>query len=117
MKDVINHNMEKAVADYWDDIKYAVERDLEIHTHDSIPCYTGEEDNGCVICQRNKAKEVIRMQVIKPSIVKKIAKEEGYRTSSSYLEALNRQVEKMIRSACTRCKRKTLMMEDMYESA
>lgn len=26
----------------------------ELHTHDSIPCYTGEENSGCSLCIRNK---------------------------------------------------------------
>ena len=26
-----------------------------LHTHDSIPCCTGEEKNGCVLCIRNKS--------------------------------------------------------------
>lgn len=28
-----------------------------LHKHDSIPCFTGEKDNGCVECIRNKAIE------------------------------------------------------------
>jgi hypothetical protein len=62
-------------------------------------------------------REVIRLQIIKPTVVKKIAKEAGFRTSKGYTDALNRHVEGMIRSACSRCTRKTLMVEDVYESA
>lgn len=31
----------------------------KIHTHDSISCYVGEEQNGCVLCKRNKDIEVL----------------------------------------------------------
>lgn len=25
----------------------------QLHTHDSIPCYIGEEKRGCILCYRN----------------------------------------------------------------
>jgi len=39
------------------DIIKKAEEGLELHTHDSIPCYTGEEDEGCDSCVKNKAFE------------------------------------------------------------
>ena len=39
------------------DIIKKAEEGLELHTHNSIPCYTGEEDEGCDSCVKNKAFE------------------------------------------------------------
>ena len=39
------------------DIFEMIDDMLELHTHNSIPCYTGEEDEGCTTCIRNKVLE------------------------------------------------------------
>ena len=41
------------------DIIKKAEEGLELHTHNSIPCYTGEEDEGCTTCIRNKVLEEV----------------------------------------------------------
>lgn len=30
-----------------------IEKKKELHTHNSIPCYTGDEDGKCIICVKN----------------------------------------------------------------
>lgn len=32
-----------------------IEKMEELHSHNSIPCYRGDEDEGCCLCIRNKA--------------------------------------------------------------
>ena len=44
----------KAITQALSQIKKIIEGKKELHTHNSIPCYTGDEDEGCVICIGNK---------------------------------------------------------------
>lgn len=42
------------------------EKDLpekELHRHDSIPCYVGDEDNGCITCMNNKLIDLIKSKL------------------------------------------------------
>jgi len=37
-----------------DDIIDMIEEEMKLHTHNSIPSYTADLEEGCVICKRNK---------------------------------------------------------------
>ncbi len=40
-------------------LKQILKLEKELHSHDSIPCYTGEEKEGCITCIKNQSQDLL----------------------------------------------------------
>ncbi len=60
---ILNRKLRKILKDMFSsqtqDIKKRITKKEELHTHNSIPSFTGDLENWCVICIRNQAIEDI----------------------------------------------------------
>lgn len=78
---------------------------LELHTHNSIPCYTGSEDEGCITCLQNKLlgeKELevdverVRAIIDKPPTYPKYSSKRGW-DSDSLAQAIAKEFPNLLR--------------------
>ena len=59
LNDVLERVLKKLLQVQTQDIKKRITKKEELHTHNSIPSFTGDLENWCVICIRNQAIEDI----------------------------------------------------------